>query len=168
MDRPPSHPAIVCFAVFLPVNSLVKKNLPTYEDDKLYHIIRDSRVCKARLLYYFPATEEEAAAAAVPEGGKVTEESLSSWCGWHNDHGSLTGLANAMYLNEDGEEVRTVQPSMATPHIHPYCATHIYLGPTHTYLGPTLTYRATHTYLGPTHPSIPGHPSMHACRPLVS
>ena len=27
------------------------------------------------------------------------------WCGWHTDHGALTGLVSAMYTNENGKEV---------------------------------------------------------------
>jgi isopenicillin N synthase-like dioxygenase len=30
---------------------------------------------------------------------------FSDWCGWHNDHGSLTGLVPAMYLDDDGKQV---------------------------------------------------------------
>lgn len=32
---------------------------------------------------------------------------LDSWCAWHNDHGALTGLSLAMYLDEDGNVVRS-------------------------------------------------------------
>jgi isopenicillin N synthase-like dioxygenase len=32
-------------------------------------------------------------------------------CGWHNDHGSLTGLASAMYLDSDGKEVQDTDPT---------------------------------------------------------
>ena len=38
--------------------------------------------CKARLLHYF----------AAPANGCDTElQSPANWCGWHTDHGSLTG-----------------------------------------------------------------------------
>lgn len=30
---------------------------------------------------------------------------MSTWCGWHNDHGSLTGLTPAMYLDAEGREL---------------------------------------------------------------
>jgi hypothetical protein len=42
----------------------------------LEQLILNSRTCKSRLLHYFPPTASSDAA----------------WCGWHNDHGSLTGL----------------------------------------------------------------------------
>lgn len=33
---------------------------------------------------------------------EVEDTDFSSWCGWHNDHGSLTGLCPAMYFREAG------------------------------------------------------------------
>ena len=33
------------------------------------------------------------------------DDEFSSWCGWHNDHGSLTGLTSAILLNDKGEIV---------------------------------------------------------------
>lgn len=46
----------------------------------------------ARLLHYFPVTEE-------------IDTTDMQWCGWHNDHGSLTGLCSAMYLDENYKEI---------------------------------------------------------------
>ena len=45
-----------------------------------------------RLLHYFPVSEE-------------VDTSDMKWCGWHNDHGTITGLCSAMYLAPDGSEV---------------------------------------------------------------
>ena len=36
---------------------------------------------------------------------------FSDWCGWHNDHGSLTALVPAMYLTKDGAEIPCPDPS---------------------------------------------------------
>lgn len=82
-----------------------KKECPEYESDRMSRIIENSLSCKARLLHYYPAntiaheskTEENTTAGKV--GG---EENFSSWCGWHNDHGSLTGLTSAMYFDAEG------------------------------------------------------------------
>ncbi|GAB5033508.1 Hypothetical protein NocV09_01400420 [Nannochloropsis oceanica] len=88
---------------------------------KLERVVRESRVCKGRLLHYFPyvAKEQEEekgkegkgtvcpkkeADEKDEEGGKK-EMYFSTWCGWHNDHGSLTGLTSAMYLDVEGREV---------------------------------------------------------------
>eukprot|EP01132_Coremiostelium_polycephalum_P007971 gene7971-9804_t len=70
-------------------DSYTKKEQPAYKDGTLKTIIRESLTCKARLLYYFPINEDD------------TERTRDSWCGWHNDHSSLTGLCPAMYFNMD-------------------------------------------------------------------
>ena len=41
------------------------------------------------MLHYFPFEEKG--------------EAEGDWCGWHNDHGSLTALTPAMYLDENGK-----------------------------------------------------------------
>ncbi|EPS63242.1 hypothetical protein M569_11544, partial [Genlisea aurea] len=53
-----------------------------------------SRCHKGRLLYYFR-----------PQQRNVTEgkETVSSWCGWHTDHGCITGLTRGMFM-KDGVE----------------------------------------------------------------
>ena len=70
----------------------------------LEEIIRTSRVCCGRLLYYFPMVDPMAASDGVEgEGGKAVDTAedtaFSSWCGWHNDHGSLTGLIPGMFFD---------------------------------------------------------------------
>eukprot|EP00658_Telonema_sp_P-2_P021227 TRINITY_DN18443_c0_g1_i1.p2 TRINITY_DN18443_c0_g1~~TRINITY_DN18443_c0_g1_i1.p2 ORF type:complete len:177 (+),score=30.72 TRINITY_DN18443_c0_g1_i1:319-849(+) len=35
------------------------------------------------------------------------QDDFSDWCGWHNDHGSLTGLVPAIYTDENGDQVPT-------------------------------------------------------------
>lgn len=68
----------------------VAKHESKYPSNRLSQIIHSSRTAKARLLHYFPS-------------GPSGEE--DKWCGWHNDHGSLTGLFPAMYLNPEGQQV---------------------------------------------------------------
>jgi len=42
---------------------------------------------------------------------KVEEDTdFSTWCGWHNDHGSITGLLPALYLDSDGKVVGCPDP----------------------------------------------------------
>ncbi|CAB9527353.1 Conserved hypothetical protein [Seminavis robusta] len=55
----------------------------------LENILTESLNCKARLLHYFEANNN----STQPDEGDQL------WCGWHNDHGSLTGLVPAMYLS---------------------------------------------------------------------
>jgi isopenicillin N synthase-like dioxygenase len=89
-------------------DNFVRSKCPAYEEQKLTKIIINSKCCKARLLHYFPCTEEETVAgggnAAAATTTASSEEDFSSWCGWHNDHGSLTGLTSAMFLDKDGNE----------------------------------------------------------------
>jgi isopenicillin N synthase-like dioxygenase len=83
-------------------DSFVKSQLPTYPNDRLHNIIKTAKTCKARLLHYFPVDHLTTDAATTPV---MDGDDVSSWCGWHNDHGSLTGLCPAMYINRSSEEV---------------------------------------------------------------
>ncbi|XP_027909025.1 uncharacterized protein LOC114168425 isoform X2 [Vigna unguiculata] len=71
----------------------VSRGMRTREDEGLESILRRSRCHKGRLLYYFPSQLGD------PDGN-----TLSSWCGWHTDHGSLTGLTCGMFT-KDGVEM---------------------------------------------------------------
>jgi len=55
--------------------------------------LKQSRKATARLLHYFPV-----------EQLKIDKKDMQ-WCGWHNDHGTLTGLVSAMYIDREGKEV---------------------------------------------------------------
>ena len=108
----------------------------TYSPGKIQHVIDNSLCCKARLLHYFPvvaAAETDNDADANSNGvhvhagsgnsiccdnenenqdGTVANDGdFSDWCGWHNDHCSLTGLVPAMYFNGDGEEIPCPDPA---------------------------------------------------------
>lgn len=90
----------------------------------LRDIVLNCRTHKARLLYYFPLSAEEAAAVASAAassnssstghggsgGGGGSVDVTSSWCGWHNDHGSLTGLTAAMYFDAAGNPIPCPDP----------------------------------------------------------
>ena len=64
---------------------------------RLQRSISESRCLKARLLHYFPLTSGSEAPAL--------SDDVSSWCGWHLDHGSLTALCAAQYVDGEGREV---------------------------------------------------------------
>lgn len=85
----------------------------SYAPNRLESIIRTSRCCKARLLHYFSTPVADLSAS------EAHDDDFSSWCGWHNDHGSLTGLCSAMYLGEDGKEVENSDPSSGEAAPHP-------------------------------------------------
>lgn len=63
--------------------------------------MENSLICKARLLHYFPTGN------LSQEEKKLSDNDFSSWCGWHNDHGSLTGLLPGMYLDENGQQIQS-------------------------------------------------------------
>ncbi|KAG0229181.1 hypothetical protein BGW41_003167 [Actinomortierella wolfii] len=73
-----------------PCDAYVHSRLPSYSPTHLQDIITQSKTTKARLLHYFPQEASDDA-----DNGP-----MDSWCGWHLDHGSLTGLTSAMYLDE--------------------------------------------------------------------
>ncbi|CAK7334888.1 unnamed protein product [Dovyalis caffra] len=85
----------------LPELEVVSRGMGGNQNKSLEQILLRSRCHKGRLLYYFPALNSD----CVPDG-----DSMSSWCGWHTDHGSLTGLTCAMF-KRDG--VETICPDSA-------------------------------------------------------
>lgn len=80
-------------------DAYVHKKCPSYPSNKLEHIIDKSLCCKARLLHYFPISTDLPAV-----------DDFSSWCGWHNDHGSLTGLTSALFIDESGAVIQNNDP----------------------------------------------------------
>jgi isopenicillin N synthase-like dioxygenase len=96
--------------VALQCDKYVHSVYPDYPPTKLRDIIATSRVTKARLLHYFPLKSNTTSNGDAVEQGMSIEEAAQTWCGFHNDHGSLTGLVPAMYLNPKGEEVPCPDP----------------------------------------------------------
>ncbi|CAH9102009.1 unnamed protein product [Cuscuta epithymum] len=68
----------------------VSHKITANENDGLEKILLRSRCHKGRLLYYFPSQQS----------CSQDDESMSSWCGWHTDHGSLTGLTSAIFMRD--------------------------------------------------------------------
>ena len=82
------------------IDRYIHAQLPAYPSDHLHRVITTSRVAKARLLHYFPlqAADSHSAAVTAASDEAVT---IDSHCGWHNDHGSLTGLTCAQWRDDD-------------------------------------------------------------------
>lgn len=77
------------------IDKYVASKVKSYAEGTLFNIVTKEAAAIGRLLHYFPQTGE-----------------ANSWCGWHNDHGALTGLTSSMYLKEDsGVEVPASQVS---------------------------------------------------------
>ncbi|XP_052183170.1 uncharacterized protein LOC127795490 isoform X12 [Diospyros lotus] len=72
----------------------VSQGMKIHDDEGLERILFRSRCHKGRLLYYYPAQQSN----IIQDG-----DSMSSWCGWHTDHGSLTGLTCGMLLRNGVE-----------------------------------------------------------------
>ncbi|KAJ5444370.1 uncharacterized protein N7458_008242 [Penicillium daleae] len=66
-------------------------NIEGYKPGYLAHVVKTSLTTKARLLHYFPADESKTNSSS-PED--------DDWCATHVDHGCLTGLTSAMFLDE--------------------------------------------------------------------
>lgn len=71
-------------------------NIEGYERGYLERVVRTSTTTKARLLHYFPPE-----VADEPENEPSKEDvDDDSWCATHIDHGCLTGLTSALYIDE--------------------------------------------------------------------
>jgi isopenicillin N synthase-like dioxygenase len=62
-----------------------------YNKGYLEHVVKTSHVSKARLLHYFPSPKQNYGVDASDE---------DDWCATHVDHGCLTGLTSAMFVDE--------------------------------------------------------------------
>lgn len=90
-------------ALIIDVAALVARACDKYAEAKiedykpgyLEHVVKTSHVSKARLLHYFPMP------ASVAEGRDEDD-----WCATHLDHGCLTGLTSAMFVDEDKHHPR--------------------------------------------------------------
>ncbi|ROT42328.1 Clavaminate synthase-like protein [Sodiomyces alkalinus F11] len=76
-----------------------ERDIPGYPKGYLEHVVSMSNTTKARLLHYYP----QAQSALAVEGDKTKEgeeEEEDDWCATHLDHGCLTGLTSAMFIDE--------------------------------------------------------------------
>lgn len=89
-----------------------EKEIPAYPRSYLERVVSTSTTTKARLLHYFP--EDPATAAPAPiaasEVANGKDEDEDDWCATHLDHGCLTGLTSAMFVDE-----AKMSPSVTAP-----------------------------------------------------
>ncbi|KAL4798114.1 hypothetical protein BDV19DRAFT_36041 [Aspergillus venezuelensis] len=71
-----------------------------YENGYLERVVKSSLTTKARLLHYFPTPEEEKNTTNGATEEKKHDEEDDDWCATHLDHGCLTGLTSAMFIDE--------------------------------------------------------------------
>ncbi|KAI9848764.1 MAG: hypothetical protein M1837_006851 [Sclerophora amabilis] len=90
-----------------------------YRKHCLERYVRTSSTTKARLLHYFPPPSQAAPASSsvgVLEEGSTQNattdgDDSDDWCATHVDHGCLTGLTSAMFIDES-----TNPPTSTLPH----------------------------------------------------
>ncbi|KAA8642324.1 hypothetical protein EYZ11_002903 [Aspergillus tanneri] len=68
-------------------------NITDYKEGYLEHVVRTSLTTKARLLHYFPSPADSGTEAN-------DNDDDDDWCATHLDHGCLTGLTSAMFIDE--------------------------------------------------------------------
>lgn len=81
----------------------VTEQCPTYRRGLLCEVLKASKIPKGRLLHYFQLDSLSNA------GSQASVD--DSWCGLHNDHGSLTALTKAIFFNQNGEQVQCPDPN---------------------------------------------------------
>jgi hypothetical protein len=73
-----------------------EKEIAGYTPGYLQHIVQTSTTTKARLLHYFPLPISSPGSAKNIDGSGTNDD----WCATHLDHGCLTGLTSAMFVDE--------------------------------------------------------------------
>ncbi|KAF2273463.1 Clavaminate synthase-like protein [Westerdykella ornata] len=76
-------------------------NIEGYTRGYLEHVVKTSVSTKARLLHYFPSPETQ----GTESDGDIKDE--DDWCATHVDHGCLTGLTSAMFVDEASHPPQT-------------------------------------------------------------
>ncbi|XP_039837202.1 uncharacterized protein LOC120697889 isoform X5 [Panicum virgatum] len=75
------------------LQTVMKQGMGPYVGESLEQTLARSRCHKGRLLYYFPQKFSK----------QKDGQSISSWCGWHTDYASLTGLTCGLFMRKSVE-----------------------------------------------------------------
>jgi isopenicillin N synthase-like dioxygenase len=75
-----------------------EKHIEGYKHGLLEHVVRTSVSTKARLLHYFPQPPSSSQNADGKDSNNDDDD--DDWCATHLDHGCLTGLTSAMFIDE--------------------------------------------------------------------
>ncbi|UNI23143.1 hypothetical protein JDV02_008979 [Purpureocillium takamizusanense] len=74
-----------------------------YPRGYLERVVGSSSTTKARLLHYFPQQQglgDGGSSSNKDEGSTAGRDDEDDWCATHLDHGCLTGLTSAMFIDE--------------------------------------------------------------------
>ena len=105
-------------------------NVEGYESGYLERVVKTSLTTKARLLHYFPPEESLSTANTATTGNDPNRvEDEDNWCTIHVDHGCLTGLTSALYVDEPVSLPRPASSSqtLSTTSAMPDPATGLYI-----------------------------------------
>ncbi|KAK4151085.1 hypothetical protein C8A00DRAFT_36282 [Chaetomidium leptoderma] len=93
-----------------------EKEIAGYPSGYLERVVSTSTTTKARLLHYFPEdpSNEPAPVAMADAIANSNDPDEDDWCATHLDHGCLTGLTSAMFVDETASN-----PTVAAPEIEP-------------------------------------------------
>ncbi|OJJ86547.1 uncharacterized protein ASPGLDRAFT_44361 [Aspergillus glaucus CBS 516.65] len=83
-----------------------------YQGGYLERVVRTSLTTKARLLHYYPSNDSSDGDGESRDSGEADDD---DWCATHLDHGCLTGLTSAMFLNEASPPPLTELPTSPDP-----------------------------------------------------
>lgn len=87
------------------MDRFAEKEIDGYPLGYLEHVVKTSSTTKARLLHYYPQ--------GVEEKKDGVDEDEDDWCATHLDHGCLTGLTSAMFIDESATST-TVPPQASS------------------------------------------------------
>ena len=79
-----------------------------YEKGYLTRVVKTSSTTKARLLHYFPPPDKPSPMS------KDNMQDEDDWCATHVDHGCLTGLTSAMFVDESANPPQKTFSSMSS------------------------------------------------------
>ncbi|KAL2142731.1 hypothetical protein VTI28DRAFT_819 [Corynascus sepedonium] len=93
-----------------------EKEIAGYPSGYLERVVSTSTTTKARLLHYFPEdpSKEPAPVAMSDAAANSNDPDEDDWCATHLDHGCLTGLTSAMFVDESKSS-----PLVAAPEVEP-------------------------------------------------
>jgi isopenicillin N synthase-like dioxygenase len=94
-------------------------NIEGYKPGYLHHVVTTSLTTKARLLHYFPGNDNTDNTADTDAKAETAADD-DDWCATHLDHGCLTGLTSAMFLDEaaspptlDSASTKSILPELS-------------------------------------------------------
>jgi len=113
-------------------DQFAEQKIDGYRKGYLERMVQDSETTKARLLHYFPSNSRETADGTALNGaghdqpkttGHTNGDRVDAaappaeddWCATHLDHGCLTGLTSAMFLDENSSSPLSELPSSPSP-----------------------------------------------------